>query len=404
MERLKVLFVQSQTFFGSDSMIHSLIMKELDRDEVDVFIACNPGDGPEVSFSLAALRQLDRVTIIPMTFGPTTNSRKRSEIILSTLAGGAKGARDLVRLARFVRKNKIAIVHGTEKPRDAFYGYLVAKAGGARAVTHLHVKIEGWISPLTRWAMRRDAGLIAVSEFVRQSAIDFGYDGGKIFTAVNAIEADRWNPKTDGTQVRREFDIPDDVAVLSIISRLTPWKGHALLLDALALVAENGHDFRLLLVGEDDPRATPGGVSFTGDLKPQVERLGLQEQVIFTGWRTDVEALLAASDIYAMPTFEEPCAVAFLEAMAMGKAIVALDSGGTPEEIQDEESGLLSPVGDASALAKNIERLLASPEDRERLGSNALRSVRSYFVPPRLAADVLAAYRVILGSSQREPS
>ena len=86
-------------------------------------------------------------------------------------------------------------------------------------------------------------------------------------------------------------------------------------------------------------------------LKTLTRELGLQEHVIFTGFRSDIVQILAAIDVFTMPTFEEPCAVAFLEAMAMRKPVVALRSGGTPQLVEHGVAGLLSPPEDIDALA-----------------------------------------------------
>jgi glycosyltransferase involved in cell wall biosynthesis len=302
-------------------------------------------------------------------------------------------------LVAYAKKHRIDIVHGTEKPRDAFYGFLLARSVGARAVTHLHVKVEGWISPLVRWAMKHDDGLIAVSRFVAESAVGMGYSSKRTHYVLNSLDPTRWDQPTDRAAVRRELGIPDDTVLLAIISRLFPWKGHTELLQALAKVKPEFPSFRLLIVGEDDPRATPGGGSYMADLKRLTAELGLEQNVIFTGFRSDIAALLSASDIFTMPTFEEPCAVAFLEAMAMRKPVVALDSGGTPQLVAHGESGLLSPPKDIDQLAANLLTMMRDPAMRERMGACGRDRVERLFNPKRLADEVENVYRKILGWS-----
>lgn len=391
-----VLFMQSQAYFGSDSMIHSLIMRELDRSRFRVHVACNRGSGGRKSASLAALEQIPGLIVRPTDFGPTVNARSHGQIASDLARTGPGAVIDLAGLVRYARRNRIAIVHGTEKPRDAFYGLLLARAVGARAVTHLHVGIEDWISPLTRWAMARDDGLIAVSQFVAATAIAKGYSAERTSWVLNGVDASRWDPDTDGRPLRRELGLPEEIPVISIISRLFPWKGHGILLEALAKVKADGLPFKLLVAGEDDPRATPGGGSYLAQIRNQAEGLGLADDVVFTGFRRDVEALLAATDIYAMPSFEEPCAVAFLEAMAMARPVVALASGGTPQLVEHGRSGLLSAPDDIDALAANVAGLLRHPEARRRMGRAARRDVEGFFTPRRLAADVEAIYDRLL--------
>lgn len=396
-ECASVLFFQSQTFFGSDSMIHSLLMRYFDRSRFRVFAACNSDDNGTVSDSYRALAAIPELFVRKVHFGPTVTGRTRKQVLADALVGMPRLAASLLALIWFARRRSVRIIHGTEKPRDAFYGLLFARLIGARCVIHLHVKCEDWISPLVRWAMRHADAIVGVSKFVADSAIAKGYSAEKVHSVLNSIEASKWDPSTDGSGIRQEFGIEPDIPVLAIASRLFRWKGHTELLKALDLVKQRHHQFRLLIVGTDDPRADPSRGSYQAVLQQLAEELTLQDEVIFTGFRSDIQALLAACDIYAMPTFEEPCAVAFLEAMAMGKPIIALDSGGTPQLVDNGKGGFLSAPGDIEQLAENIERLLRDPSLRKEMGAYGRRRVLEHFTPQRMARDVEAIYASLIG-------
>jgi glycosyltransferase involved in cell wall biosynthesis len=395
MAKTNVLFMQSQAYFGSDSLMHSLVMRHLDRDRFNVFVACNRGRNE--SPALTALSEIPDLHIRPTSFGPSINFGSRGKVIQEALVTGPPAAVSLAGLVPYARKHNIDIIHGTEKPRDAFYGELLSRATGAASIVHLHVGVNpDWMQPTTQWAMKHADGLIGVSEFVAETARRTGHDPDRVYSVLNAIDATRWDPATDGRPIRVEFSIPDDMPVMAIISRLYTWKGHTQLLEALAKVkAEFGY-FKLLLVGEDDPRAMPGRGSYMAQLRPMVDDLGLQEQVIFTGFRSDVEQLMAAADIYTMPTFEEPCAVVFLEAMAMAKPIIAVASGGTVQEVDHGGSGLLSEPWNVDELASNLRRLLLDADLRRRMGANARQRVVEMFNPSRMARDVEAVYDQVL--------
>ena len=113
MNKINVLFMQSQSFFGSDSMIHSLIMRNLDRDQLRVRVACNAGDEGENAASLEALSPIPDLHVRPTRFGPTLTARSRSDQVKDTLRS-APHTISLVGLANYVRKHKIQIVHGGE--------------------------------------------------------------------------------------------------------------------------------------------------------------------------------------------------------------------------------------------------------------------------------------------------
>lgn len=395
--KIAVMFMQSQAFFGSDSMIHSLLMRCFDRSHFEVSAACDAEFERAPSASYKALSTIPDLTLCKVNFGPTITDRTKKQVVADAVLGVPQLLVSLISLSWFARRHRVTIIHGTEKPRDAFYGLLVSRLIGAKCVVHLHVKCENWMSPLVRWAMRHADAIIGVSQFVADSAVAKGYAADKVRFVLNSIDASAWNPEADGSGVRREFNIDPDVPVLAIISRLFHWKGHSELLRALHLVKQRGTRFKLLIIGEDDQRVDSQRGSYTMELRQLTEQLGLQDEVIFTGFRSDIEALLAACDIYAMPTFEEPCAVAFLEAMAMAKPIIALDSGGTPQLVDNGQGGLLSAPGDIETLAANTERLLGDAELRQQMGAYGRRRVLEYFTPQRMAREVEAIYSRLMG-------
>ncbi|HEX8036244.1 MAG TPA: glycosyltransferase family 4 protein [Ktedonobacterales bacterium] len=394
---VRVLFLQSQTYFGADSQLHGLLMRYFERTRVQVHAACNPGSGLAPSASFAALSKIPDLHLLSINFGPTMNNLSRTERLSSAIRG-FEVLPSLARLALYIRRHKIGVIHGTEKPRDAFYGVLLAKATGAKSIIHMHVKCEDWLSPLVRWSLSQCDGVIGISQFVSDSVVAMGYSPDKVHTVLNCIDANQWEPATDGAAIRQEYHIPHDMPVLCIMARLFHWKGHSELLKALAIVKERVPSFRLLIVGEDDPRAAPGRGSYTAEVKALTRELGLTQQVIFTGFRSDVASLLAASDIYAMPSFEEPFGMVYLEAMAMGKPVIALDNGGTREVVEQHVTGLLSPPYDSDALAQNILMLLDNRELREQMGIRGRLRAERRFSPQQMADNVERVYRSILSS------
>lgn len=395
--KLKVLFFQSQSYFGSDSMMHSLLMRNYDRGRIEVHVACNYGTSKVKSPSLKALETIPNLHVRPTHFGPTVTAQSKLSIAKDTVRG-IPAVSSLAGLAMYMKQHSIDIVHGTEKPRDAFYGVALARLTGAKSVVHLHQKCTmSALSPLTVWGLQHADAIIGVSKFIAQSVIANGFDAGKVYYMLNGLDASRWDYTVDGTTVRQEFGIAAGTPVLAIISRLFYWKGHIELLKALAKVREETPNVKLLLVGEDDTRAHPGRGSFLQELKVLTHELDLEQNVIFTGFRKDIPQILAACDIYTMPTFEEPCAVAFLEAMAMKKPVIALDSGGTPELVDHGQAGLLSKPKDVDELAANILTLLRDPELRCRMGQYARTRVEQYYHPQRMASDAERIYGQVIG-------
>jgi glycosyltransferase involved in cell wall biosynthesis len=136
--------------------------------------------------------------------------------------------------------------------------------------------------------------------------------------------------------------------------------------------------------------------SYTRELRQLAAQLDVTEHVVFTGERSDIPRVMAACDVFILPSFEEPFGLVFLEAMAMGKPVVALDNGGTPEVVEHGRSGLLSPPWDIPALASNITTLVRDPELRLRLGRQGRERVLQHFNAPRMARDAERAYAAVL--------
>jgi glycosyltransferase involved in cell wall biosynthesis len=389
--------MQSQEFFGADSQIHASIMRHLDkgRFEVHCAVALRPDGSPTAAS--AAVANLAGVQVRPTAFGPSLEGLTRSALARQAALTGAPTLWSLVGLVGYVRRNRIQIIHCTEKPRDAFYGTLVARAARAQCVVHVHVKAESWIRSMVRRSMHRAAGLIGVSEFVADSIRNLGYDESKVFTVLNGLEVDEWvGADADGGSVRREFGISPGTPLLASVSRLFRYKGQHELLEALAVVRDHVPDVKLLIVGEDDPRGYREGPSYTAELKQICDRLTLNNNVMFTGFRTDVRSIMAACDVYAMPSFEEPFGMVFTEAMALGKPVVALDNGGTPEVVEHGRTGLLSPPGDTEGLATNLLRLLSDRALRHRMGEEGRRRVLGQLNAERMTRDVERVYGSVL--------
>jgi len=397
--KIGVLFLQCESQFSSIAMIHSLLMQYFDREHIEVHVACAAGTEREKPPSLQAFETIPELHIRPTVFSPTIFRRSKMDIVRSTISTGIPAMVGIAGLVRYVKQHDIDIIHWSERPRDAFYSVLLARLTGTKSILHLHGKCDTWMGSLALWAMGQADGIIGVSRFVAQSALAKGYRPDKVYHVLNSVNSSRWNHDTDGSAVRREFGIATDAPLLAIISRILSWKGQELLLKALVKVKDKVPSVKLLIVGEEDSSTMPMGYSYMDVLKEMVRKLELSEQVIFTGRRSDVQEILAACDIYTMPTFEEPCAVVILEAMAMKKPIVALDSGGTPEEVEHSRAGLLSPPGDVHKLAENILMLINNPALRKRMGEYGRGRVEQYFNPCRMADDVERIYQLVLGKT-----
>jgi glycosyltransferase involved in cell wall biosynthesis len=302
---------------------------------------------------------------------------------------------DYAALALYVRQRGIRILHGTDRPRDIAYTLGIGKLTGAKSIVHVHVKWSEAYSKPAKWGVRNADAVFAISEYVAGTVVAMGTPRERVHTVLNCVDVTRWDPAIDGSGVRAEYSIPRDAPLITSVSRLFSWKGQRELVQAFARVRESAPNAWLMIVGADQPHIDGG--SFTAELKRLASELGIADRVVFTGLRTDIPQVMAASDIFAMPSFEEPFGLVFLEAMAMQKPVVALDNGGTPEVVEHGKAGLLSAPYDIPGLAANLLRLLADPAERERMGHYGRERVVSYFNTRRMAQDAGNAYERILG-------
>ena len=177
-------------------------------------------------------------------------------------------------------------------------------------------------------------------------------------TVFNAVEA---VPTRSAAEVRQELGV-EGAELLVTVGRHVAEKNQALLLDAVALLADRRPRLRAVLVGDGPLRE---------ELRARIRRLGLEERVTLAGERADAVDVVAAADVFVLSSSNEALPLAVLEAMALGRPVVATNVGGVGDAVQHEQTGLLVPPDDPPALAAAIERLLDDKELSRRLGAHA---------------------------------
>ncbi|MBE9010115.1 glycosyltransferase family 4 protein [Pseudanabaenaceae cyanobacterium LEGE 13415] len=169
-------------------------------------------------------------------------------------------------------------------------------------------------------------------------------------------------------QVRSQFQTPLDRVVIIQACRLEPWKGHRLLLSALAHL-RTVPNWEMWIVGGAQRSHEK---TYLAELQSQAETFGLCDRVQFLGQRSDVPQLLAAADIHCQPNIGgEPFGIAFIEALYAGLPIITTAIGAAPEIVNDR-CGYLVPAGDSSAIAQALEQLITDTEKRDRLSKGCI--------------------------------
>lgn len=395
-ESIGVLFIHTATSgsLGADVWVHASIMRDLDQTTHSVHVACVPGAAGAPTPTYAAVSSIPGVSVVRVHGGPRRPRDRSFGSVLRLLSEAVRGVVDLLRLFVYIHRHRINIVHTSDRPRDAVAAVLLGRCTRARSVVHAHVLYGEWMSRPLRWAVHRADARVAVSEFVRHGLLRAGSADDRTHVVLNAIDPASWRPGTGRSERRAEFAISESAPVVLTVSRLFPEKGTKSLIEAVARLRDEFPDIRLIVVGQDPAPGQP----FARELITRVEQLGLEDNVVFTGRRSDIAELMAAADVFAMPSFEEPFGLVFLEAMATELPVVALDNGGTVEVVGHDVEGLLSPPGDIDVLVRHIDQLLRDPERRRRMGRAGRARVFREFTTARMASDVATVYRLILSS------
>lgn len=225
---------------------------------------------------------------------------------------------------------------------------------------------------------------LAVCQGVRTYVLKHCWlDPARVKVVYNGVEQALFQRPRPAGAVRRDLGLPEEVPLLGLVARLDHWgKGHKELFTAMTLLSEQ-HPCHALIVGDGRRR---------GEMQQMAQDLGLSPRIHFLGNRQDVPDLLAAMDIFVLPSHSEGVSLALLEAMAAGLPVIVSEVGGLPEVVQHEENGLLIPVGDAEALAHSLSRVLRDPLWAQTLGEKARREVKTRFSLERLGQEINAIY------------
>jgi sugar transferase (PEP-CTERM/EpsH1 system associated) len=296
------------------------------------------------------------------------------------------------RLRRIMRAYRPHIVHSRN------WGAIeaIAAARLARVPVVVHSEhgyeldmLEGL--PWRRRLLRRglyslaDAVFTVTRELRDYHASQASVQSERLRVIYNGVDTRRFSPDPAARQeARRKFGLPPESFLIGTVGRLVPIKDHAALLRAAEILGTKGVDVRVVIAG-------------TGPEETRLRQLAdttptLAGRVHFLGACENVEEVLRSLDVFVLPSVSEGMSNTLLEAMASGLPVVATRVGGNPEIVEDGVSGLLCPAGDATELARLIDRLVNRPELRHSLGVAARQSVTSKFSLEKMISDYRDLY------------
>jgi glycosyltransferase involved in cell wall biosynthesis len=292
----------------------------------------------------------------------------------------------LAHLVRLLRSHRVDLLH-IHEPRAAIFGRVVAYllqlpvvvtvhlpsyyfASGTGVRARLRRRFDYWIERILNWGFTNQ--LIYVSSRVCQEALDWGLaPRERAIVIQNGVDLALYAGDNQRLVVRRSLGTPFETVVICCVARLDRQKGIDVLLDALGQLRMRQNSFRLWLLGDG---------ALETKLHEQVRRLGLETNVQFLGYRSDVPRLLQASDIFVLPSRYEAMPISLIEAMAAGLPSVVTNVGENSHMVEHGATGLVVPPEDSKALAEALQQLLDDSKQSQSMGRFARQKATNYSV------------------------
>lgn len=364
-----MLYFITELDIGGAQKVLVHILKHLDRRRFSPLVACLYNENGIIANQIRALN-------VPV-IGLRMTAKWRVDA--------------LWRFYRLLRREQPVILHSS-----LFHANIPSRIIGGLAGVPIKVswrqnlEIGGQLREfINRQTVRLDHKVVAVCELARQAEIKrAGLSPDKVVTIYNCIDAcELATNASTRAKVRQEFGIPARAPLIGTVGRLHPQKGLSTLLAAMTDLKTHIPTVRWLVVGDGELRE---------ELEQQTDAYGLSDSVIFAGARSDVPQILAALDLFALPSLWEGLPLAALEAMAAGLPVIATTVGGVPEVVVNEVTGLLVPPNNPAALAQALRQVLANPAQRQAMGAAGQEQVAKKFSVSSIIPQIEALYEALL--------
>ena len=298
---------------------------------------------------------------------------------------------DAIRLSRLGRRHSVRIVHLNNTCESQLSGLLAARLLGVPCVAHAR-----GLQSSTRGS-RMNAAMadvhVAISDVIAGNLRTLRVSDDRIAKVPDGIRLSEFHTGAPSDGLLRDLGIPEGAPVFGFFGRIVSWKGVREYVDAAALVLEALPDARALVVGD----RSDGDESYAESIVERVRQLGLEDRILFTGYRSDVADLMRACTVVVHTSLTpEPFGLVVAEALATGTPVVASDMGGPTEIVDHGETGFLVDVRDREAVAAAVLRLLRNPDDLRRMGAVGRERMEARYSARQSASALLDVYAPLL--------
>ena len=302
------------------------------------------------------------------------------------------------KLEKFIKDNDINIVHARSRA-PAWSAYWAAKRAGVHFMTTFHGTYglgPLGIKKIYNRVMTYGELVIAISNHIKSHMLkNYKVDENKIRLIHRCVSIEKFSPEQVSQQriiaAIKDNNIPEDKPVISLIGRVTHWKGQHKLIEALSKMKNK--NYHCLIVGSDQ-----GRTAYSDSLRTLAKKLGVIDRVQFIGHSFDIPALLMVSDVVLSTAIEpEAFGRAAIEGQAMGKIMIASNIGGSLENTIDGITGKLYDAQDSQALADAIDWALDLPEkEKNKIGKAAIKNVKDNFTKQKMCDSTIAVYEDLI--------
>ena len=306
--------------------------------------------------------------------------------------------RNINRLVALVEEHKVDILHARSRI-PAWSALGAAHKTGVKLITTFHGNYNAGnsLKKFYNSVMVRGDLVIAISQFIGDQICDcYGVPAEKVRVVPRGADIKYFDPAAVSAerviQLAKAWRVPDDATVVMLPGRLTRWKGHKVMLEALSRL-ESREGLRCIMVGSDQGRE-----AYVRELQEDIVRLGLESVVHLPGDCRDMPAAFMLADlVVSASTDAEAFGRVIVEAQAMGRPVIATDHGAARETVTHGENGWLVTPNDASALVNVMrEALSIDTETRDIIARRGIANVRENYTKDLMGERTMTVYQEIL--------
>ena len=373
---IKVLEVSSDSNIGGAGKCILTFLKNFDREKFDVSVVLPTGSllKEEVLKLNIKVYELDNLAEKSLDFKAVNGLKKlfkelKPDIVHTHASMSARIAAKLLNIKAVYTR------HSVFPPSKT-----ISKGLGK--------KLNGFINNITA------DKIIAVAEAAKDNLTQTGISEKKIKVVLNGVEA--LTPYNDEKkrEIRNKYNIKDDEKVACMAARLNEVKGHKYFVKAAKLLKEKNVKFKFLIAGTGD---------MYDDIKEQIIKEGLENEVLLIGFLSDIAPLMNIMDVQVNCSFgTEATSLALLEGMSLKKPAVVTDYGGNPGVIKNGVNGFLTPIHNYEVLADCLEKLFTDSDLYNKISDNCEKMFNEKFTAMANTKEIEAVYEEVVGLKNKE--